>query len=170
MDCPICKITGLNEGISTCPQCKTNLQTINLIEKAEKAYSIQKKQKTLWILLTIAVAVAFLISILLPSITNSSVSKSEYDKLNEQFANTQNNLVQAKIENEKFKNDLNREKIKQQISKCEEITYTVQWGENLFNIASAIYGDGYRYKKIASDNALKDANYILNGQQLIIRF
>lgn len=170
MDCPICKSTGLSEGTVTCPQCGTDLQALNLIKKSQKSYTTQKKQKSLWILLTIFMTLAFIISMLLPTIFGDYIAKDEHNALNEQYLTVQNDLEQAKLETEKLKKEIDATKAEQQETKCEEITYTVQWGENLFSIASAVYGNGYQYTKIAADNSLANPDHILDGQKLVIRY
>lgn len=46
--------------------------------------------------------------------------------------------------------------------------YTVQYGDTLWGIAQAKYGDGSLYSKIVEANNIADPNLITPGQQLII--
>jgi nucleoid-associated protein YgaU len=170
MDCPVCKTTGLGENTPTCPQCKTDLSAISLVKEAQRAYSSQKRQKTLWIFLAVFMAFAFIVSMLLPSISGKYVSRSEYTALSDQLGSTQNDLTKISFEAEKLKQEMDAARTAQDEIRCREITYTVQWGQNLSRIASAVYGDGHQYSKIASDNALQDPDHILDGQKLIIRY
>ena len=170
MDCPFCKTTGLSEDTSTCPQCESDLRAIGLIEKTQNAFSSQKRQKTLWILLTLFLAIALILSMLLPTVTGNYVSESEYTELNNQLIKSQNDLKQANLEAENLQKQVVAVNAEQQAVKCDEFTYTVQWGENLSAIASAVYGDGNQYAKIAADNSLENPNHILDGQKLIIRY
>ena len=43
-------------------------------------------------------------------------------------------------------------------------TYTVESGDNLWNIAEKVYGDGNKYTEIAKFNNIKDPSYIAPGQ------
>lgn len=170
MDCPVCQTTGLSESTSTCPQCKTDLGAIQMIHKAQRAYSEQKKQKSLWMLLAFVFAFIFIVSLFLPAISGKKVSKSEYVALNEQLVTALNDLTQSKLEVEKLVQEVAAARTAQQEFQHPSLVYTVQWGENLSHIASAVYGDRQQYSKIVSENALQDPDLILNGQKLTIRY
>ena len=170
MDCPICKTTGLSEDTKTCPHCHSDLQAIQLIERAETEHSNQKRQKALWMLLAVSMALAFLIAMLLPTITGAKLSRSEFNSINEQLSITQEDLKESNLAKEKLQKELQQLKAQADELKTREMTYTVQWGENLYTIAAAVYGDGEQYKKIAADNALKNPNHILDGQKLLLRY
>ncbi|MDO8497926.1 MAG: LysM peptidoglycan-binding domain-containing protein [bacterium] len=47
-------------------------------------------------------------------------------------------------------------------------TYTIQQGDNLWNIATTLYGDGYAWTKVAIANNLVDPNIVLPGNILQI--
>ncbi|HKJ42061.1 MAG TPA: LysM peptidoglycan-binding domain-containing protein [Sunxiuqinia sp.] len=170
MDCPICQTKGLSEETSSCPHCKTDLRAIGLIEKADQAYSAQKKQKTLWILLAMFFVLAFIASLVFPFSTGKYVPQKEYQAMNDQLKSTQDELQQAKQQAANLQKEFDAVKSKEEAVKCDEFTYVVQWGENLSTIASAVYGDGNQYAKIAADNSLDDPNHILDGQKLTIRY
>ncbi|HIG0360387.1 TPA: LysM peptidoglycan-binding domain-containing protein [Clostridium sporogenes] len=48
------------------------------------------------------------------------------------------------------------------------IKYTVKKGDCLWNIAKKYYGDGMKYKDIASKNNIKNPNFIRDGQVIIL--
>lgn len=47
-------------------------------------------------------------------------------------------------------------------------THTVEKGENLWNIATKYYGDGFKWVDIATENKLDNASVIEVGQELVI--
>lgn len=47
-------------------------------------------------------------------------------------------------------------------------THKVESGDNLWNIAVAYYGDGFKWVDIATENKLENASVIEEGQELII--
>ncbi|WP_159518206.1 LysM peptidoglycan-binding domain-containing protein [Sunxiuqinia indica] len=170
MDCPICQTKGLSEGTQICPQCDSDLKSLHQIDQAEKAFVTQKKQKTLWILLTLFMAIAFISALYLYTTNGDSASETEYAELNQQLQTAQASIQQTNQENKSLQQELDALKKAEAEVKCEEINYTVQWGENLFSIASAVYGNGYEYPKIVEANSLDNPNHILDGQQLVIPF
>lgn len=170
MDCPICQTKGLSVDTPTCPQCKTDLRAIGLIEKEKAAYSSQKKQKTIWLMLALLFVFAFVIALVLPFSTGKYVPEKEYQTVSDQLKNTQDQLQQANLKMDNLQKEFEAIQTKEAVVKCDEFTYTVQWGENLSAIASAVYGDGNQYAKIAADNNLEDPNHIIDGQQLTIRY
>ena len=170
MECPICKTSGLTEDTSTCPTCQTDLRAIGLIEKNQKAFVSQKKQKTLWILMSALFILAFVVALVFPFSTGKYVTAKDYNALKEQLSNAQNELQQTKLESENLQKQFDAVKVQEKAVKCDEFTYIVQWGENLSTIASAVYGDGNQFAKIAADNNLSDPNHILDGQKLVIRY
>lgn len=54
----------------------------------------------------------------------------------------------------------------QVMQKITGTTYTVVYGDNLWDIAVRAYGDGYRWVEIAKNNNLTNPNLIFSGNVL----
>jgi len=170
MECPVCKTTGINEEAKNCPNCNADLESFQLLKKVEKSSKNRKNTIILLIIIIILAIAALLLLLFLPS--GETVSKDEKIRMEQQIQNLKNENIQLTsqiAELNKQKETLKSENL-QSKQKCEEVTYTVRWGETLYLIAESFYGDGFKYPKIAKDNNIKDPDFILEGQKLKIVF
>jgi len=170
MECPVCKSTGINEEAKTCPNCNADLESFKLLKKIEKSSKNRKNTIILLVIIVVLAIAAILLVLFLPS--GQTVSKDEKIQMEQQIKNLKNENIQLTSQIA----DLNKQKETLKIEtlqskqKCEEVTYTVRWGETLYLIAESFYGDGLKYPKIAKDNNIKDPDFILEGQILKIVF
>ena len=170
MECPVCKTTGINEEAKTCPNCNADLESFQLLKKVEKSSKNRKNTIILLIIIVILAIAALLLVLFLPS--GETISKDEKIQMEQQIQNLKKKNIQLTsqiAELNKQKETLISENL-QSKQKCEEVAYTVRWGETLCLIAESFYGDGNKYPKIAKDNNIKDPDFILEGQKLKIVF
>ena len=170
MECPVCKTTGINEEAKTCPKCNADLESFQLLKKIEKSSKNRKNTIILLIIIILIAIAAILLILFLPS--GETISKDEKIQMEQQIQNLKKKNIQLTsqiTELNKQKEILKSESL-QSKQKCEEVTYTVRWGETLYLIAKSFYGDGNKYPKIAKDNNIKDPDFILEGQKLKIVF
>ena len=52
--------------------------------------------------------------------------------------------------------------------KPKNITYTIKWGDTLWDIADTYYKNPWRYKYIARYNGIKNPDYIISGTKIVI--
>ena len=189
MKCPVCKQAEINEEATTCPDCNSDLEGLSHIKKIGEILNNQKKY--LMGISTVAlIAVIFLGFTLIKKndVTPPPVSKEELNKLKTDNSELSGKLKELKGEFSTLESELEELKKKEaeevsegelaleetsdaeelQSSTSEEIIHTVSDGETLYLIARKYYGNGYHYKKLASENGISDPNLIVIGQTLKI--
>ncbi len=77
-------------------------------------------------------------------------------------------LIEYKEVGAKKVNDIKTKRENEIIPKSGSTTYIVKYGDTLYNIAKAIYGDGNKYMEIATKNNIANPNRIYEGQVLSI--
>ncbi|MBL4716464.1 MAG: LysM peptidoglycan-binding domain-containing protein [Bacteroidia bacterium] len=190
MKCPICKQADINEDTTTCPDCNSDLEGLSHIKKIGEVLNNQKKY-LIGVGSVALVAVIFLSFTLIKDneVTPPPISKEEVNKLTAENSELSGKLKDLKGEFSTLKTELEELKKKEAeemsegeqtiventsdaedipISKSEETIHTVSDGETLYLIAKKYYGNGYQYKKLASENGISDPNIIAIGQTLKI--
>jgi len=156
----------IDENISVCPNCNSDLDLLNNIKLVSKNNRTNK-------LILVLIFIALIISILF------SFHISNKNKFNK---NENNNVVfeQLKKKNDSLKIEiayikkLNTDTLKMTENKNpiknEAIDeYVVQKNDNLWLIAQKIYGDGFKYKDIAIENKIEKPYEIMIGSKLLIK-
>ena len=166
MKCPICKLSEISENNSNCPNCNADLDFINNIKDVSKKC---KTNKLFLVLLFSALIISILIS--LYTINKNNGSKKEnsnaiIEQLKQENAALKNEISEIKklqVDTLKISNNQNS------VNKVETDEYIVQKNDNLWIIAQKFYGDGFKFKNIASENNIEKPYEILIGSRLIIR-
>ncbi|MBL4654926.1 MAG: LysM peptidoglycan-binding domain-containing protein [Bacteroidia bacterium] len=189
MKCPICKQAEINEDSTTCPDCNSDLEGLSHIKKIGETLNNQKKY-LMGISAVALIAVIFLSFTLIKdnSVNPPPVNNEELNKLKAENSELSGKLKDLKGDISTVKSELEELKKKEaeeisevelasentseaeviQSSKPEETIHTVSDGETLYLIAKKYYGNGYHYKKLASENDIPDPNLISIGQTLKI--
>lgn len=167
MQCPVCNKSGIPDGVVSCPECHSDLQSLNLLDQIGKIHKNRLYLSVTLAILLIAVVIVWIITG--PGVKSSEISASPPAG---SAASADQALVQdlraeiatLKVNNEKLSDELAQLKTKK------ETEYMVKEGESLFMIARKIYGNGFKYTEIATANNISDPDRILTGQKLKIYY
>ena len=166
MDCPICKKTGINEETIKCPDCNSDLEAFHHLKAIEKS----NKNKFIAIIILIVLLIAIILVWVFTALSDKETISKKENEQTIQLLKTENDQLKPKIINlEKQINDLKKQ-LQEKKQKVKETTYNVKQDETLFLIARRIYGNGFKYDKIASDNNIKNPDFIIVGQKLKIYY
>ncbi len=162
VSCPVCNKAGLQDYTATptvCPQCNSDLKPYLLLHSVAKANS---KKATLFTL-----GVAFLVCLFailyFTSLPGKKQIANDNRKTIKQFQDSINSL-QASIVHLKSVTLENKNSDKEII-----IQYKIKYGDYPAKIAQFFYNDWRMYKKIESDNNLKQPYELKVGQILFIK-
>lgn len=179
MDCPICSRFQLKDGVVHCPECNSDLGSLQLIDQMAKRHgNFRKAGIVLSILLLIAIGA------LATSYANRSISQESTQTLvDEPPATTDDKdaqLSELTIQVEEQQMEIDRltaamdesmvnADSKITISTKADQLHVVQQGESLWTISKKYYGEGSRHDEIASNNNIVDPKLISTGDTLKIK-
>ena len=167
MECPVCKKSGLPEEIRNCPECNSDLSSLQTLSQVEKTSKSRFILFLIFLILFFVVLAAWLITGLQKNdaeLVATTEIKTEQSESGDETDNLKKEIDLLKSENVSLSNQI------AELSKKKEKIYTVQEGETLFFIARKIYGNGYKYEDIAKTNNISDPNVLLVGQKLKILY
>jgi hypothetical protein len=159
--CPICNKAGLPDfhvQATICPQCNSDLKPFMLLHNIGKSHRLK-----LFTFIGAALAIIVLAVFVYITVNENRSLKSNYTLPYSQLKDSVNNrlpgIVDKTNEQTENKNDINDI----------VIHYKVKKGDYPAKIAAFFYDDWSMYKKIESDNNLKNHYTLQIGQTLIIK-
>ena len=167
MECPVCK-SEISFADQKCPQCEADLEAIQLSSKIENDNKQKFSFGIIMTLLFLAVTVIWVSTgMKRGEQPEEIVDKTEYEQLKRELAETNQLNEVLKNENEKLQLKLSEE-TKPTAKKSME--YIVKEGESMFIIARKIYGNGFKYTDLATDNQIQNPDKIRTGQKLVVYY
>lgn len=159
-NCPICNKAGLPDYTKSevvCPQCNSDLKAFLLLD------SISAPEKGSFRTYALS-GLALLTVLFLGLFVKSNIDKNEIIATNIILNDSISNLTSKNVAPEKPNEE-------PQILESKEATikYVVKKGDYPYKIAQFFYGDGNKYKKIETDNGLKQPYTLKIGQILLIK-
>lgn len=170
MKCPVCNYNEIKEGTKMCPECGTDLEAFQTIEKIKKC----KKKGNLFLIILGILSAIFLVACILIYVSfNNKVKTAEDETLQ---ANTEINKLTTQIDQKNSEISTLNEKISEiqakviEAEKIENKVHIVGENETLSIIAKKYFGNEDMYPKLACDNDLIDPDFILTGQKIYIYY
>jgi len=161
MTCPICQKAGINDEAVICPQCNSDLSQLHLLTRIENKFSNWRKRNSILVIVFSIVILSLIVILLYPKMDNTAIANSS-KALSESIDST--NYYRKKYFAVSQKID--------SLNKIEKdkafINYKIKSGDNLSKIALMFYDDASMANKIAEDNGLQNANWIVANQNLKI--
>lgn len=161
MTCPICQKAGINDEAIICPQCNSDLSQLHLLTRMENKLANWRKRNSILVIVFSIVIISLIVILLYPKMDNTVIANSQ-------------KLLGENIDSTKYyrnKYFAVSQKI-DSLNKIEEakpfVNYKVKSGDNLSKIALMFYDDASMTNKIAEDNGLQNANWIITNQNLKI--
>jgi len=153
MNCPICNKGGLQRETTVCPQCNSDLSSFAIIESIKD--SVNKKQSNKkWIFLIVGLCLCFSIFYWYAPRTITKTIELVKEVKNDSTEYYKSVIVSLKQNAEEEKSSV--------------IKYIVKSGDNLGKISKENFNDYQHIQKIAKDNNLQDANFIVVGSTIFI--
>jgi len=167
MECQVCKHKGISETTEFCPECRSDLRSLIMLEKIGKINRNRFYAASVLAGLLIITLVVWVVASTTGSRSENGQPFTDNNELmmlkeTESRLRSQNELLLS--ENREMKAELELLKAKK------EAEYFVKEGETLFMIARKVFGNGFMYTEIAASNNISDANNIVAGQKLIIYY
>ena len=161
MICPVCQKAGIRDEDLSCPQCNSDLSQLKLVTQLE--FKIRKWKKKNTVLFS---GFTILVLILTTIIVYSQVSFKRESRLNSTMFNRPDSVEyyrQKYVSTLKEANDYKDSNLAKVY-----VNYRVKKGDNLSSLALIFYDDILLASKIATDNNLKNIDYISVNQILKI--
>jgi len=189
MDCPICKNAQIEEGVSTCPQCNSDLEAFTHINNIDKQLSTRKKGMIVLVIALLLVTTGWAINYFnqdnTPMVDESkkaTVENNDQSTEIEQLTNSVEAKKQQIIELKSLIDELESKggdtgedasDQEEEVSISKEESggtqiHVVQKNESLWEIAVNLLGDGCKFKNIADDNQISNPDLIAEGQEIKI--
>lgn len=189
MNCPICKNAQIEEGVSTCPQCNSDLEAFTHINLINKQLSARKKGIIVLVIACLLVTTGWAINyfntdkaLVQDEGKRATVENNEQSEALEQLTNTveakEQEIIELKSRIEELESN-NSEIGNSASGQDEEVSisndassgtqiHVVQKNESLWQIAENLLGDGHKFRNIAEDNQISNPDLITEGQEIKI--
>ncbi len=177
MDCPVCQNAQIEEGVSRCSECNSDLSAFALITEVENKRSGLRKTRTILLIILLLAVVGWagtFATLSQPGAkeVEQGVVKDEADAKDEQISDL---MAQVAVQKEKIE-QLDGElvgllaTIESGVDESGNFTvHVVQEGESLWKISEKYHGDGLKHKHIADHNEIDHPHYIQVGDTIIIK-
>lgn len=170
MKCPVCSTSGLPEDSNSCQSCGSDLEALQLtgmIRKSGKGRLLFAYIISALLVLVIIIWIVNCRSSGRSDIENTAQNTNELNELSQELEQQKevNGNLQTTIE--EMKAEINKRVEAKESNKKQWI---VKEGESLFQIARTVYGNGFKYLKIAEDNNIEDPDALTAGQKLTIYY
>lgn len=189
MNCPVCKNAQIEEGVSTCPQCNSDLEAFTHINNIDKQLSARKKGIIVLVIACLLVTTGWAINYfnkdnapIVDEGKKAAVENNDQSEAIEQLTNSveakEQEIIELKsrieeLESNGGENENNASEQEEEVSISNEGSsgtqiHVVQKNESLWKIAEKLLGDGHKFKDIAEDNQISNPDLIAEGQEIKI--
>lgn len=171
MKCYICGYDNVNQTMSTCPNCASELSLLHNID----ALALKFKRLKIIYVLSLLLLVISIVTILFVLCSSRDEKNKDAAILKELEAD--NLMLKQKCDeltlrllNAPEKSVGKDTAVNAATDKLagDTIEYIVQKDDNLWVIAQKFFGDGHKFRKLANDNKIKRPYAILVGQKVMI--
>ncbi len=159
MDCPVCNKKNIALVSSKCPQCDSDLRSLEDLRKLRGALPGVSRKKWVAILFTLLISLNFIVILLLFDANQTIGIYSEYETKMQDSLNRSAERIEKLLlaKNQEIKDN------------SKKITYRVKRNDSLWKIAKIFYGKGSDFFKIKENNKL-NSDFLSVGQTLKITF